>query len=159
MHLLAVAKKQTYTCVYYVSMHKHMLLFVLIPSMHTVIFIWSISRTRKNMHAYANISVHTKWHVYIYAFRDFNVFKKKKWLYYSCWWQGCICRCTLHGHYRTHAHVFVFVSGALYILYPGLYVAGGIFFLLTVFSLRRDKRRLDFTRMTDSVNTISNGNW
>ena len=49
-----------------------------------------------------------------------------------------------------------FVADALYILYPGLYVAGGVFFLLTVFSLQRDKRRLDYKRMTDSVTIISN---
>ena len=52
-------------------------------------------------------------------------------------------------------HMLVFVSGALYILYPGLYVAGGILFLLTVFSLRRDKRRLDYTRMADGEGAVS----
>lgn len=35
---------------------------------------------------------------------------------------------------------------ALYILYPALYVVGGLLFLMTVFSLKRDKRRVDYNR-------------
>lgn len=38
---------------------------------------------------------------------------------------------------------------ALYILYPGLYIGGGLLFLLTVCSLRRDKQRLEYQRMAE----------
>ncbi|KAK7095407.1 MFS-type efflux pump MSMEG_3705-like [Littorina saxatilis] len=47
---------------------------------------------------------------------------------------------------------------ALYILYPGLYVGGGVLFLLTVFSLRRDKRRVSYQRITESEVTLPNDN-
>ena len=36
--------------------------------------------------------------------------------------------------------------GALYILYPGLFVLGGVLFLLTLFVLRRDQRRAELTQ-------------
>nr|KAG5712463.1 hypothetical protein BaRGS_011437 [Batillaria attramentaria] len=39
---------------------------------------------------------------------------------------------------------------ALYILYPALYVGGGLLFLLTVCSLRRDKRRLGYKHITET---------
>lgn len=38
--------------------------------------------------------------------------------------------------------IFIYFLGALYILYPGLYVAGALFFLFTLCLLRRDIRRL-----------------
>ncbi|RUS76157.1 hypothetical protein EGW08_016069 [Elysia chlorotica] len=38
------------------------------------------------------------------------------------------------------------LRGALYILYPGLFVLGGVFFLLTLFVVRRDQRRAEMSQ-------------
>ncbi|XP_076436399.1 MFS-type efflux pump MSMEG_3705-like [Babylonia areolata] len=38
---------------------------------------------------------------------------------------------------------------ALYILYPGLYVGGGLLFLVTLCSLRYDRRHMRYSRMTE----------
>ncbi|XP_014672430.1 PREDICTED: uncharacterized protein LOC106812934 [Priapulus caudatus] len=51
------------------------------------------------------------------------------------------------------------LRGALYVLYPGLYVAGSILFLITLLSLRRDvahvARTTDFVRLSQSASSLA----
>ena len=48
-----------------------------------------------------------------------------------------------------YMYVCVAVAAALYILYPGLYLAGALFYFLTMLVLRRDIRRYRIQEYTD----------
>lgn len=50
------------------------------------------------------------------------------------------------------------LSGALYILYPGLYVLGAILFIPAMFLMKRDQQKLkqeEYVKMNESTPTIA----
>ena len=52
-----------------------------------------------------------------------------------------------------------FISGSLYILYPGLYVLGAIMFVPAMFLMKRDQQRLkeeEYVTMNESTRGIEN---